>query len=75
MWTLQKVKHVLKLKKNLITVRQLDDGNYSIVFFEWYMERKGVMVLTYGKKISTLYVKLRSSNMIAISETENNVEL
>ena len=54
---LQKVRHILDLRRNLISVGQLDDEGHAIPFVAgtWKVT-KGAMVLAHGKKTSTLYI-------------------
>ena len=72
-WILQKVRHIPKLKKNLISVGQLDDCGHSIHFGngEWKVT-KGAMVIVRGNKKSTLYMTTDPSNVVAI--TEDNID-
>ena len=72
-WILQKVRHISKLKKNLIFVGQLDDCGHFIHFRsrEWKVT-KGVMVITWGNKKSTLYIITNPSNVIIV--TEDNID-
>lgn len=64
MWTLQQVRHVPELKKNLIFVGQLDIRGHSVVFSRgaWKVTN-GVLVLERGKRINTLHLTSRSSDM------------
>ena len=37
-WLLEKVRHILDLRRNLISVGQLDDERHAILFCWWYLE-------------------------------------
>lgn len=75
-WTLQKVRHIPELKKNLISVGQLDDCGHSVVFSEnsWKVT-KGAMVLARGKKMGTLYSTTGLNNTIATTVAESTSDL
>ena len=55
-WTLQDVGYILGLKKNLISIGQLDSTGYAAEFGKssWKIV-KGVMVVARGPKSGTLY--------------------
>lgn len=65
-WTLHKVKHIPELKKNLISLGQLDDCGHSIRFSNntWKVT-KGALILARGKKTGTLYLIDGLSDTIA----------
>ncbi|KAB5561215.1 hypothetical protein DKX38_006172 [Salix brachista] len=75
-WRLQQVRHVPELKKNLISVGQLDESGHSINFAGgiWKVS-KGVMILARGKKIGTLYMTPALEDIIATAEAENQADL
>ena len=75
-WKLQQVRHVPELKKNLISVGQLDESGHSINFAGgmWKVS-KGAMVLARGKKTGTLYMTSASGDTIATTEAENQADL
>ena len=75
-WRLQQVRHVPELKKNLISVGQLDESGHSINFSGgmWKVS-KGVMILARGKKTGTLYMTPASEDIIATAEAENQADL
>ena len=56
-WKLQKVRHVPQLKKNLISVGQLDEEGHAIKFHggQWKV-CMGARLLARGYKIGTLYL-------------------
>jgi hypothetical protein len=58
-WKLQKVRHVPDLKKNLISVGQLDDEEHSANFQggKWKVSI-GARILAQGYKTSTLYMTI-----------------
>jgi hypothetical protein len=66
-WKLQKVRHIPKLKKNLISMGQLDDEGHSIYFHsgKWKVS-KGAMILARGHKKSTLYMTTHSGDTIDV---------
>ena len=68
-WKIQKVRHVLGLMRNLISVGQLDDGGYIVVFYNrgWKVT-KGAMVVARGKKTGTLYVNSSCRSTIAVAD-------
>lgn len=75
-WTLHKVRHILKMKKNLIFVGQLDNCGHLVVLFDitWKVTG-GAMVLAQGKKIGTLYMTSQSSDTIATIAIESTTKL
>ena len=56
-WLLEKVRHIPELRRNLISVGQLDDEGHAILFVcgTWKVT-KGARVLAHGKKTGTLYM-------------------
>ena len=56
-WLLEKVQHIPNLRRNLISVEQLDDEGHAILFVggTWKVT-KGARVLACGKKTGTLYM-------------------
>ena len=56
-WLLEKVQHIPKLRRNLISVGQLDDEGHAILFIggTWKVT-KGARILARGKKTGTLYI-------------------
>ena len=56
-WLLKKVRHILDLRRNLISVGQLDDERHAILFVggTWKVT-KGARILARGKKTGTLYI-------------------
>ena len=71
-WKIQKVRHVLGLIRNLVSVGQLDDEGHNVVFNNgsWKVT-KGAMVVTRGKKTRTLYVNSNCRSTIA--DTDDSV--
>lgn len=53
---LKDVRHILDLRKNLISVEQLADEGYTMIFHsdDWKIS-KGAMTIARGKKSDTLY--------------------
>jgi len=51
LWTLHNVRHILALKRNLISIGQLDDGGHYTAFGDgaWKVT-KGNLVVAHGKK-------------------------
>ena len=75
-WLLEKVRHIPDLRKNLISVGQLDDKGHAILFIggTWKVT-KGVIVLACGKKTDTLYMTSSSRDIIAVAETSTDTSL
>ena len=73
-WILQKISHIPKLKKNLISVIQLDDYGHSIHFRsgEWKVT-KGAMVIVRDNKRSILYMTTDPSNVVVV--VEDNIDV
>ena len=65
-WKLQGVRYIPGLKRNLISVGQLDGEGYCTTFSdcEWKIT-KGALVIARGKKTGTLYVTSNLENIIA----------
>ena len=75
-WLLEKVRHIPELRRNLISVGQLDDEGHSILFVggTWKVT-KGARVLARGKKIGTLYMTLSPRDTIAVADTSTDTSL
>lgn len=75
-WTLQKVRHISKLNKNRISIEQLDDDGYLIVFSgDTWKVTKSAMVLACSQRTVTLYMTSGPSDMITVIEAKNNTTL
>ena len=66
------VRYVPGLKRNLISVGQLDDAEYAVLFEDgaWKIT-KGATVIMKGLKCGTLYKTTLSKNCIALFGSEN----
>ena len=75
-WKLQKVRHVLELKKNLILVGQLDEEGHSIHFHggKWKVN-KGARILACGHKTSTLYMITNNKDIILVVDMSDDSKL
>ena len=73
---MQKVRHVLDLRRNLISIGQLDDKRYAILFVggTWKVT-KGSMVLAYGRRIGTLYMTSSPRDTITVAEASIDASL
>ena len=68
-WTLEDVRYIPRIKKNLISVGQLDSTGYAIEFGKgsWKIV-KGAMVVARGTKSGTLYTTAGCINMDVVAE-------
>ena len=75
-WTLQDVRYIPGLKKNLISIGQLDSTGYAAEFGKssWKIV-KGAMVVARGTKSGTLYTTAECINMTAAAESASNSSL
>ena len=75
-WLLDKVQHIPDLRRNLISIEQLDDEGHVILFVSgtWKVTKKA-KVLARGKKTGTLYMTLSSRHIIAVAEASINTSL
>ncbi|RVW51035.1 Retrovirus-related Pol polyprotein from transposon TNT 1-94 [Vitis vinifera] len=75
-WLLEKVRHILDLMRNLISVGQLDDEGHAILFVggTWKVT-KGARVLARGKKTGTLYMTSCPRDTIAIADARTDTSL
>jgi transposase InsO family protein len=75
-WKLQDVRYIPNLKKNLISVGQLDSAGYKTVFGEssWKIV-KGAMVIARGTKSGTLYTTSESRNVVAVTDSTSRSSL
>ncbi|KAE8685870.1 cytochrome P450 71A9-like [Hibiscus syriacus] len=75
-WKLTGVRHILGLKRNLISVGQLDGEGYSTTFSgcEWKIT-KGALVIARGKKTGTLYITSNLENIIAVADADGKSNL
>lgn len=73
-WKLQGVRHIPGLKRNLISVGQLDEEGYCTTFTgcEWKIT-KGALIVARGKKTGTLYVTSNIEHVIAVANTESDL--
>ena len=75
-WKLQGVRHVPSLRRNLISVGQLDGEGYCTTFsgHEWKIT-KGALVIARGKKTGTLYVTSNLENIVAVADADGKSNL
>ena len=75
-WKLQGVRHVPGLRRNLISVGQLDGEGYCTTFsgHEWKIS-KGALVVARGKKTGTLYVTSNLENIVAVADANGKSNL
>ena len=75
-WLLEKVRHIPDLKRNLISVEQLDDEGHAILFVggTWKVT-KGAKVLAHGKKTGTLYMTSSPRDTIVVAEASIDTSL
>ncbi|KAE8661431.1 putative WRKY transcription factor 4 [Hibiscus syriacus] len=75
-WTLKGVRHISGLKRNLISVGQLDGEGYSTTFSgcEWKIT-KGALVIARGKKTGTLYITSNLENIITATDADGKSNL
>ena len=75
-WLLEKVRHIPDLRRNLISVGQLDDEGHAILFVggTWKVI-KGARVLAYGKKTRTLYMTSCPRDTIAVADASTDTSL
>ena len=77
-WLLEKVRHIPDLRRNLISVGQLDDEGHAILFIggTWKVTKGSrVLVLTRGKKTDTLYMTSSPRDTIAAAEASTDTSL
>ena len=75
-WLLEKVRHIPKLRRNLISIGQLDDEGHAILFVggTWKVT-KGARVLARGKKTGTLYMTSSPKDTIAVADASTDISL
>ena len=75
-WKLQGVRHVPGLRRNLISVGQLDGEGYCTTFsgHEWKIT-KGALIIARGKKTGTLYVTSNLENIVAVADADGKSNL
>ena len=75
-WLLENVWYIPNLKKNLISIRQLDDKGHAILFVggTWKVT-KGARVLARGKKTGTLYMTSSLRDKIAVANASTDTSL
>ena len=75
-WLLEKVRHIPDLRRNLISVGQLDDEGHAILFVggTWKVT-KGARVLARGKKTGTLYMTLSPRDTIVVADASTDTSL
>ena len=75
-WLLEKVRHIPELRRNLISVGQLDDEGHAILFVSgtWKIT-KGARVLACGKKTDTLYMTSSPKDTITVVDASTDTSL
>ena len=73
---MEKVQHIHDLRRNLISVGQLDDEGHVILFIggTWKVT-KGARVLARGKKTGTLYMTSSPRDTIAVTDASTDTSL
>ena len=68
-WLLAKVRHIPDLRRNLISIGQLDDEGHATLFVGGtWQATKGARVLAHGKKTNTLYMTSSPRETIAVAK-------
>ena len=71
---LRNIRHISKLKRNLISVGQLADGEMNTSFDGDVCKiTKGAMVMAHGKKEGTLYMSSSFGASISVASSEADV--
>ena len=75
-WTLKDVRYISGLKKNLISIGQLDSTGYATKLGKssWKI-MKGAMVVACGSKSRTLYTTVGCMNIAVAAESASNSSL
>ena len=75
-WLLENVRHILDLRRNLISIEQLNDEGHAILFVggTWKVS-KGARVLAHGKKTGTLYMTSSARDIIGVVEASTDKSL
>ena len=75
-WLLEKVRHIPKLRRNLISVGQLDDERHAILFVggTWKVTKEA-RVLAREKKTGTLYMTSSPRDTIAVADASTDTSL
>ena len=74
-WLLKNVKNVVGLKKNLISIGQLEGCVTTFTYKTWKVT-KGALVVAKGDKLGTLYLcKGNTNSTIALASTEIDTTL
>ena len=75
-WKINKVRHVSKLLRNLISIGQLDDEDYTTTFDNnsWKVSM-GAMVVAHGQKMGMLYMTSSCRDMVAVIDNIEKTEL
>ncbi|RVW99369.1 Retrovirus-related Pol polyprotein from transposon TNT 1-94 [Vitis vinifera] len=75
-WLLENVRHIPDLRRNLISIGQLDDERHAILFVggTWKVT-KGARVLARRKKTGTLYMTLCPRDIIAVADASTDTSL
>ena len=75
-WLLEKVRHIPDLRKNLISVGQLDDERHAILFVgDTWKVTKRATVLARGKKTNTLYMTSSPRDTIVVANASTDTSL
>ncbi|CAM8956737.1 unnamed protein product [Rhodiola kirilowii] len=73
---LHDVRHIPDLKRNLLSVGQLDDEGYAVTFgCSTYKITKGSMVIARGKKEGTLYMTSNLQESIVVASVKGDADL
>ena len=75
-WLLEKVRHIPDLRRNLISVGQLDDEGHAILFVggTWKVTKEA-RVLARGKKTDTLYMTSSPRDTISVADASTDISL
>ena len=72
---LEKVRHIPDLRRNPISIGQLDDGHAILFVGGTWKVTKGVRVLARGKKTGTLYMTSSPRDTIAVADASTDTSL